>query len=67
MIIHRKIEEKVRDIDYKNTSINRLIIYSNLLIESNSSFRDNAVTDLAFIDSMSGIKNSKLSTSSFSP
>ncbi len=67
MIIQRKIEEKVRDVDYTNPSINRLTIYSNLLMEGNQTFRDNAVTDLAFIDCVNGIKNSKLSNSSFSP
>lgn len=52
----KKREEKVRDIDFTNPAINRIIHYSNLLNDSSDFFRDNGVTDFSQINSANGFQ-----------
>ena len=51
MDIHdRKKEEKVRDISFTNSSVNRIIHYANILCDDNGFFKDNEVSDFSIID-----------------
>jgi len=51
-----KKEEKVRDIDFTNPTINRIVHYSNLFSEKSEFFKDNGVTDFLQIDSSNGFQ-----------
>lgn len=55
-IQNKKRDEKVRDIDFTNPSINRIIHYSNLLNEKSEFFKDNGVTDFSQINSAEGFQ-----------
>lgn len=46
-----KLKEKVRDIDFTNPTINRLVHYSNLLLEQSDFIKDNGVKDFSLFDS----------------
>lgn len=51
MDIQRKVqEERIRNVDYTNQTINRLISYSNILTTGCSYLKDNGVTDFSLID-----------------
>lgn len=57
MSIHsKKVEEKVRDIDFTNPTINRIFNYSNILNDQSEFLKDNGVTDFSLIDSLNGIQ-----------
>ena len=51
-----KLEEKVRDIDFTNPTINRLAHYSNILSEQVEFIKDNGVKDFSLLDSSSKIQ-----------
>jgi len=55
-IQNKKRNENVRDIDFINPSINRIIHYSNLLNERSEFFKDNGVTDFSQINSAKGFQ-----------
>lgn len=52
----KKKEEKVRDVDFTNPTINRIVHYTNLLNEKNDFFKDNGITDFSQIESCKEIK-----------
>ena len=53
---HTNLEEKVRDIDFTNPTINRLVYYANLLSEQCEFIKDNGVRDLALLNSSKEIQ-----------
>lgn len=53
----KKKEEKVRDIDLTNPTINRIVHYSNLLNDKTEFFKDNGVTDFSQIESAFGFQS----------
>ena len=55
-IQNKKKEEKVRDIDFTNPAINRIVHYTNLLNDKSEFFQDNGVTDFLQIDSSNGFQ-----------
>lgn len=52
----KKREEKVRDIEFTNPTISRIICYSNLLNDKSDFFKDNGVTDFSQINSSIGLQ-----------
>lgn len=55
-IQNKKKEEKVRDFEFTNPTINRIVHYTNLLNETDDFLRDNGVTDFSQITSSKGIQ-----------
>ena len=55
-IQNKKKEEKVRDVDFTNPTINRIVHYSNLLNEKSDFFKDNGITYFSQIESCKEIK-----------
>jgi len=51
-----KLKEKVRDIDFTNPTINRLVHYSNLLSEQIDFIKDNGVKDFSLFNSSNKIQ-----------
>lgn len=53
MYIHgKKLEEKVRDINFTSSSIERIIHYSNIYCDCQHYFKDNVISDLSIINSV---------------
>lgn len=55
-IKNKRKEEKIRNIDYTNQTINRIVHYSNLLNETDNFFKDNGVSDFSQINSSKGLQ-----------
>lgn len=55
-IQNKKKEEKVRDMEFTNPTINRMIYYSNLLNEKSEFFKDNGVIDFSQIETAKGFQ-----------
>jgi len=56
MSFNNKLKEKVRDIDFTNPTINRLVQYSNLLSEQIDFIKDNGVKDFSLFNSSNKIQ-----------
>ncbi len=47
---YNSLDEKIRDIDFTNPAINRLVHYSNILLEQIQYLKDNGVKDFSLIN-----------------
>ena len=56
----KRFEEKIRDIDFTNQSINRYVAYSNILTTGCEYLKDNGVTSFFLIDYINDTDSAKL-------